>query len=70
MKRSALLLLTTAGMVLAGAGVVEIVGDASTVGPPAKSLAQQRYVSEALTGEIQPAACVSLGGRYQTSSPR
>ncbi|WP_157535407.1 hypothetical protein [Nocardia inohanensis] len=58
MKRSALLLLTTAGMILAGAGVTEILGDASTAGPPARTLAQQRYVPEALTGGIHPAACV------------
>lgn len=59
MKRSALLLLTTAGMILAGAGVTEILGDASSAGPPSRTLAQQRYVSdESLTGGIQPAACV------------
>ncbi|MGV9410874.1 hypothetical protein ACWDOP_13230 [Nocardia sp. NPDC003693] len=57
MKRSALLLLTTAGMILAGAGVTEILGDASTVGPPARTLAQQRFVSDTINGNIQPDAC-------------
>ncbi|MFJ4650261.1 hypothetical protein ACIP5Y_03185 [Nocardia sp. NPDC088792] len=58
MKRSALLLLTTAGMILAGAGVTEVLGDASAAGPPVKTLAQQRYVADPI-GEIHPAACVN-----------
>ncbi|AYF77619.1 hypothetical protein D7D52_31670 [Nocardia yunnanensis] len=57
MKRSALLLLTTAGMILAGAGVTEILGDASAEGPPGKTLAQQRFVSDSL-GQLYPATCV------------
>ncbi|MEV6768178.1 hypothetical protein AB0N05_06035 [Nocardia sp. NPDC051030] len=60
MKRSALLLLTTAGMILAGAGVSEMIGDESAAGPPAKALAQQRYISDASTGEIHQAACTRL----------
>ncbi|WP_327144858.1 hypothetical protein [Nocardia sp. NBC_01327] len=61
MKRSALLLITTAGMILAGAGVTEILGDASSVGPPAaRTLAQQHYIADPASGEIQPLACVHL----------
>lgn len=56
MKRSALLLLTTAGMILAGAGVTEMLGDASTVGPPTQTLASQRFVSDQV-GEIHSTAC-------------
>ncbi|MVU76658.1 hypothetical protein GPX89_05285 [Nocardia sp. ET3-3] len=63
MKRSALLLVTTAGMILAGAGVTEMIGDASGDAPPAKSLAAQRFVTDS-TGGIYPAACVRLDGRY------
>ncbi|GAB2441910.1 hypothetical protein [Nocardia tengchongensis] len=63
MKRSALLLVTTAGMILAGAGVTEMLGDGSTEGPPVKTLADQRYVSDNI-GEIQPSACVRPDGRY------
>ncbi|MRH90906.1 hypothetical protein GFY24_26285 [Nocardia sp. SYP-A9097] len=61
MKRSALLLLTTAGMVLAGAGVTEILGDASTASPPSgQTLAAQHYITDTALGEIQPSACVHI----------
>ncbi|MFB7717234.1 MULTISPECIES: hypothetical protein [unclassified Nocardia] len=61
MKRSALLLLTTAGMILAGAAVTELLGDASTAGPPTgQTLAAQRYVTDTALGEIQPSACVHI----------
>ncbi|MTE12894.1 hypothetical protein [Nocardia aurantiaca] len=56
MKRSALLLITTAGMILAGAGVTEIIGDPSDDGPPAKALADQRYVTDTVGG-LYPSAC-------------
>ncbi|MGW4244320.1 hypothetical protein [Nocardia sp. NPDC004722] len=57
MKRSALLLLTTAGMILAGAGVTEILGDGSVDGPPGRALAQQRFVTDSL-GQLHPATCL------------
>lgn len=57
MKRSALLLITTAGMILAGAGVTEILGDGSADGPPGKVLAQQRFVTDSL-GQLHPATCL------------
>ncbi|MFE5287454.1 hypothetical protein ACFRAQ_21020 [Nocardia sp. NPDC056611] len=63
MKRSALLLVTTAGMILAGAGVTEMLGDGSVEGPPIRTLADQRFVTDNV-GEIQSAACVKVDGRY------
>ncbi|WP_405491764.1 hypothetical protein [Nocardia sp. NBC_00511] len=63
MKRSALLLLTTAGMILAGAGVTEMIGDASVAGPPGKTLAQQRYVTDSLGG-LHAASCLKLDSGY------
>ncbi|APB00413.1 hypothetical protein [Nocardia seriolae] len=63
MKRSAFLLVTTAGMILAGAGVTEIIGDASGDAPPTKALAEQRYVTDAVAG-IHPAACLRLDSGY------
>ncbi|MFJ9368403.1 hypothetical protein ACIRRA_28800 [Nocardia sp. NPDC101769] len=59
MKRSALLLITTAGMILAGAGVTEIIGDASSDGPPVQALADQRFVTDNV-GTIHPVACSRL----------
>ncbi|WP_040810912.1 hypothetical protein [Nocardia concava] len=63
MKRSALLLVTTAGMILAGAGVTEIIGDASADGPPTKALAEQRFVTDGV-GNLPPAACLRLDSQY------
>ncbi|WP_067698952.1 hypothetical protein [Nocardia jejuensis] len=57
MKRSALLLLTTAGMILAGAGVTEMLGDA-TEATPSATLAQQRFVAQPVSGEILHSSCV------------
>ncbi|MET8425980.1 hypothetical protein [Nocardia sp. NPDC004860] len=59
MKRSALLLITTAGMILAGAGVTEILGDASNDGPPVRALADQRFVTDNF-GAIHSVACSRL----------
>lgn len=67
MQRSALLLVTTAGIILAGTGATEILGDESGPAPAVRSLAQQQqhYVIEPDGGELQPAACVKLSsGRY------
>ncbi|MBL1079037.1 hypothetical protein JK358_32005 [Nocardia sp. 2] len=58
MKRSALLMITTAGMILAGAAVTEALGDHSTSVPPVKTLAQQRFVAQDIHGEITQAACL------------
>lgn len=66
MQRSALLLVTTAGIILAGTAATEILGDESGSAPAVRSLAQQsqHYVLEP-SGEVQPAACVKLSsGRY------
>ncbi|MEC3914940.1 hypothetical protein [Nocardia sp. CDC160] len=64
MKRSAFLLLTTAGMILAGAGVTEIIGDASADGPPARTLAQQRFISDSIGGLHPAAACLRNDSLY------
>ncbi|QLY29812.1 hypothetical protein [Nocardia huaxiensis] len=58
MKRSALLLVTTAGMILAGAGATEMLGDHSSGVPTVKTLAQQRFVAQDIHGEITQAACL------------
>ncbi|MGV9667883.1 hypothetical protein ACWDUL_30890 [Nocardia niigatensis] len=63
MKRSALLLVTTAGMILAGAGVTEIIGDASADGPPVKFLADQHFVTDS-PGVIQALACTRTDSGY------
>ncbi|MFI6867098.1 hypothetical protein [Nocardia sp. NPDC050406] len=67
MQRSALLLVTTAGIILAGTAATEILGDESGPPPAVRSLSQQsqHFVLEAESGAIQPAACVKLSsGRY------
>lgn len=39
-------------MILAGAGVTEILGDASSVGPPAaRTLTQQHYIADPASGK-------------------
>ncbi|NNH72843.1 hypothetical protein HLB23_23795 [Nocardia uniformis] len=72
MQRSALLLVATAGIILAGTGATELLGDESGPPPAMRNLSQQQqhYVIQSDSGALQPAACVKLAsGRYgiQTS---
>ncbi|MBF6132703.1 hypothetical protein IU501_06775 [Nocardia otitidiscaviarum] len=74
MQRSAFLLITTVGIILAGTGASELLGDESSPAPAVRNLSQhQPVVLEADGGVVRPAACVKLAsGRYsiQTQSTR
>ncbi|WP_306362428.1 hypothetical protein [Nocardia sp. CC227C] len=75
MQRSAFLLVSTVGIILAGTGASELLGDESSPAPAVRNLSQQQQpvVLEADGGVARPVACVKLAsGRYsiQTQSTR